>query len=128
MRQIDGDELKRRLRILGVGFSAARERAYEDVIEMIDCSLEIKMFEPTAQLMTLAEVQDAGYRPLYLETKDGGLQLYCTIHCGMDAKVFLSIGGFEKSQGFEMATYGKEWRMWTWEPTEEQMREAAWEC
>jgi len=112
----------------------SREELADSVIRMVRngaTNKELLKFieeEYQAHAMTLVEILDDGYRPLYLETRDGELQMYCTLHHFDDKTMtmFIDLAGFESPCGFKIDVYNKEWRIWTCEPTKDQMIAEPW--
>ena len=124
MRLIDGDALYERIERL---YPNCNETVALAILAMVRNAPEVKPM--TARLLTENEARSLTYRPYYLETRDGELELYCTLFGHFNGLVWLSVGGVEKPIGFDPATYGSEWRLWTWEPTDVQTEDEEWrEC
>ena len=101
--------------------------------DLIDAEPTIRPDEP--RVMTLDEIGNALKMPIWKETKSAHKDLYTGWVLAYDIQKGLGITGTRLGMAepngrvvwYRLDDYGRKWRCWTAEPTDEQRKAVAWD-
>ena len=112
--------IEKAIRILEGNYKNSVLRHNRELITVNEILALLKAQKP--HVMTLEEFQGSDRNPKWIESKDGSFARWTIGRAGYEKFYDETMTGYH-----HIDDYGKTWRCWTSEPSEEQRKETKWD-